>query len=98
MSNFTPPCAIDAPIAVTHGVPKGYSSQPTTPADYQSVTPVQRVNITLSMLGAAMHEADLSLSRLTASTDDRAALNASRARSLLRTCASKFAVMSEMQS
>ena len=45
-----------------------------------------------------MHEADLSLTRLSASEDEKAALSAAKARSLLVMCLDKFVDLMEVQS
>jgi hypothetical protein len=86
------------PSEASTAVPRNYNTNPVIPAEYQHVTPLSRVNITLSLLGAAMHEADLSLTRLSTSDDDRAALAASKARSLLTMCMDKFVDLMEVQS
>ena len=84
-------------LSLVQGVARN-DGQPITPASYGSISPAQRVNITLATLGAAMHEADLSLTRLSASEDEKAALSAAKARSLLVMCLGKFVDLMEVQS
>lgn len=73
-------------VSFTHGVTH----------EQESYLPeVQQLQYALTALAAAMHNADLTLTRITTSDDDVTALRASRALSLLTTCQMKFAEMIE---
>lgn len=79
----------NAPIAYTHGLPHGFTD---------STSDAQQLQYALTALAAAMHNADLTLGRLTTSTNTNTAHSASDARSLLNACMVKLSTAMEVSS